>query len=73
MFAAAGLVIVNKTDLLPYVPFDIEKCRAHLRSLNPGAEIVPMSAMTGEGSARWYGWLRCHASQANRVRPVDKT
>lgn len=57
MFAAAGLVIVNKTDLLPYVDFDLETCCSYVRSLNPDAEILPMSATSGDGTARWYEWI----------------
>ena len=65
MFAAAGLVIVNKTDLLPYVNFDLETCSAYVRSLNPGADILPMSATTGEGSAAWYEWIDVRANSAH--------
>jgi hydrogenase nickel incorporation protein HypB len=57
MFAAAGLVIINKIDLLPYVDFDLETCCGYIRSLNPGAEILPVSATTGDGSARWRDWI----------------
>jgi hydrogenase nickel incorporation protein HypB len=57
MFAAAGLVIVNKTDLLPYVDFDLDKFREYAHSVNPGVEILPMSVTTGDGIARWYDWL----------------
>jgi hydrogenase nickel incorporation protein HypB len=65
MFAAAGLVIVNKTDLLPYVNFDLETCCAYVRSLNPGADILPMSATTGDGSAPWYEWIDVRANSAH--------
>jgi hydrogenase nickel incorporation protein HypB len=57
MFAAAELVVVNKTDLLPYVDFDLEKCREYAHSVNPGVEILPMSVTSGDGVARWYEWL----------------
>ncbi len=57
MFAAAGLVIINKIDLLPYVDFDLESCCGYIRSLNPRTEILPMSATTGDGSAEWYAWI----------------
>ncbi|WP_330255856.1 hydrogenase nickel incorporation protein HypB [Nocardia sp. NBC_00565] len=57
MFAAAGLVIVNKTDLLPYVDFDVDEFREYARSINPGVEILPMSVTTGDGMAHWYHWL----------------
>jgi hydrogenase nickel incorporation protein HypB len=62
MFAAAGLVIVNKTDLLPYVNFDLEACCEHSRSLNPDAQILPMSATTGDGIADWYAWIAVRAN-----------
>ncbi len=54
MFAAAGLVLVNKMDLLPYVDFDFDVCARHARSVNPNAEILPLSATTGEGLDAWY-------------------
>ncbi|BBY43079.1 hydrogenase nickel incorporation protein HypB [Mycolicibacterium celeriflavum] len=57
MFAAAGLVIFNKIDLLPHVSFDLEKCCGYVRSLNRDTEIVAMSAATGDGSAHWYDWI----------------
>ena len=50
MFATADLVVVNKTDLLPYVDFDLDAFTAYARSLNPGVRVLPLSAKTGEGS-----------------------
>jgi hydrogenase nickel incorporation protein HypB len=57
MFSAADLVIVNKTDLLPYVDFDLEVFGRYARRLNPDARILPLSARTGEQVQAWYGWL----------------
>jgi hydrogenase nickel incorporation protein HypB len=72
MFAAAGLVLVNKIDLLPYVNFDLEKCRADLRSLNRDAKVLPISATTGDGSAAWYEWVDERANADMFERTVDK-
>jgi len=58
MFRAAEIVILNKTDLLPYIKFDMEKCIQFIRQVNPGVRIVPLSATGGEGLNPWYGWLR---------------
>jgi hydrogenase nickel incorporation protein HypB len=58
MFSTADLVLVNKTDLLPYVDFDLDAFAAAVRQLLPQADIVPCSAKTGEGMADWYGWLQ---------------
>jgi hydrogenase nickel incorporation protein HypB len=57
MFAVADLVLVNKIDLLPYVDFDLEACRAHAFRVNPRAELLPLSATTGENVDAWYAWL----------------
>ncbi|MET1019205.1 MAG: hydrogenase nickel incorporation protein HypB [Microterricola sp.] len=57
MFAAADLVVVNKTDLLPYVDFDVDRCEKDARSLNSALEWMPMSARTGDGLDAWYRWL----------------
>jgi hydrogenase nickel incorporation protein HypB len=58
MFAAAGLVLVNKMDLVPYVNFDLETCFGFARSVNPGVEILPVSATSGDGLDAWYDWIR---------------
>jgi hydrogenase nickel incorporation protein HypB len=58
MFAAAGLVLINKIDLVPYVSFNLEACLGFARSVNPGVEILPVSATTGDGLDAWYDWIR---------------
>jgi hydrogenase nickel incorporation protein HypB len=58
MFAAADLVVVNKTDLLPYVDFDVDACASRARSLNPGLRILALSVKTGDGLGGWYSWLQ---------------
>lgn len=77
MFAAASLVVVNKTDLLPYVDFDLDLCAAYARSLNPGVNVLPVSAVSGEGVSGWYDWI-AHLANRQRNGPmspdsVDKT
>jgi len=57
MFAAATLMILNKTDLLPYLRFDVARCIAAARQVNPGIEILQLSATTGEGMDTWLAWL----------------
>jgi len=67
MFAAAGLVLINKTDLLPYVDFDLGICTRHARSINPHLEILPLSATTGEGVDAWYAWINARANDLCRT------
>jgi hydrogenase nickel incorporation protein HypB len=57
MFATADLVLLTKTDLLPYVTFDVARCTAHVRAVNPRADVLPMSVTHGEGLRPWYAWL----------------
>ena len=58
MFHAADIMILNKIDLLPYVQFDVEKCIEYARRVNPGIQVLQVSATTGEGMEDWYQWLR---------------
>lgn len=58
MFHAADVMLLNKTDLLPHLDFDVEKCLEMARRVSPGIKIFRLSARTGEGMAEWYGWLR---------------
>jgi hydrogenase nickel incorporation protein HypB len=58
MFAVADLLVINKTDLLPYVDFDVERCIANARSVRPGIEAIAVSARTGENMDAWYSWIR---------------
>jgi hydrogenase nickel incorporation protein HypB len=58
MFRASTVMILNKIDLLPYVPFDIERCLAYARQVNPALEVLQLSATRGDGLADWYHWLR---------------
>ena len=57
MFAAADVVVVNKTDLLPHVDFDLDRLVEQARSLNPEVTVLPLSVRTGEGLDTWLAWL----------------
>ena len=58
MFHAADVLLLNKTDLLPYVDFDVEKCSDYARRVNPGIKIIQVSATTGKGMDIWYQWIK---------------
>jgi hydrogenase nickel incorporation protein HypB len=58
MFQAAELMIISKIDLAPYVDFDIERCEAMAREVNPDIRSLRLSARTGEALDAWYEWLR---------------
>ncbi|HEX2767696.1 MAG TPA: hydrogenase nickel incorporation protein HypB, partial [Geobacteraceae bacterium] len=58
MFHAADVMLLNKTDLLPHLDFDVAKCREMAKRVNPGITIFEVSAKTGAGMDDWYGWLK---------------
>lgn len=57
MFAAATLMVLNKTDLLPHLDFDVPKCIEYAQRVNPGIEVLLVSAKTGAGLDAWVEWL----------------
>jgi hydrogenase nickel incorporation protein HypB len=58
MFRRADLILVSKTDLLPYVDFDSKRHGADVRKVSPHALMLQLSAATGAGTQEWYAWLR---------------
>jgi hydrogenase nickel incorporation protein HypB len=58
MFRSCELVVVNKMDLLPYLGFDMDAFLGNLRKVNPLAEVIHVSARTGDGVDAWCDWLR---------------
>ncbi|NQV49114.1 MAG: hydrogenase nickel incorporation protein HypB [Candidatus Marinimicrobia bacterium] len=61
MFDAADICIINKIDLLPYVQFDVEKCKEYALQVNHQLQFFELSATTGEGMEAWYQWLKDQA------------
>ncbi len=64
MFRTADLVLISKADLLAHVEFDVAACMSHIHRLQPRADVLTVSAKTGEGLRAWYGWLRGRSSAA---------
>ena len=58
MFHASELMILNKTDLLPYLDFDVERCIEYAKRVNPDIKIIQLSAKSGEGMDQWIDWIR---------------
>jgi hydrogenase nickel incorporation protein HypB len=56
-FHHADLVLLTKTDLLPYVPFDLALARENASRVQPEIEILELSCTSGEGLDRWYAWI----------------
>lgn len=71
MFAAARLMLLNKTDLLPHVDFDVEQCLDYARRVNPDLQILQLSARTGNGLEAWLDWVR-QGQQAVLAQQVNR-
>lgn len=61
MFRVARYAVLNKVDLLPWVPFDVDRAVAFARQVNPDLEFFFTSALTGQGMGGWCDFLRSHA------------
>jgi hydrogenase nickel incorporation protein HypB len=57
MYRGMQVLIINKIDLLPYVPFDMEYFQRGVEVLNPGVVTFALSSLTGEGVDAWTDWL----------------
>ena len=61
MFRAATLMLLNKCDLLPYLSFKVDAAIEFARRVNPGIEVIQVSATTGQGMDEWLKWLEVGA------------
>ena len=57
MYQGVDVLIINKIDLLPYIPFNMEFFRKGVEILNPNLTTFPISCQTGEGVENWMHWL----------------
>jgi hydrogenase nickel incorporation protein HypB len=63
MFREADCVLITKTDLLPYLPVEVERIEAHIRQVNPRCTVLRVSATSGEGLADWHRWVQDQLAQ----------
>ena len=57
MFQTSHLCLINKSDLLPYLDFDLEKFKEYALRINKDLQFITLSAKTGEGLQEWIDWL----------------
>ncbi|MDH4061839.1 MAG: hydrogenase nickel incorporation protein HypB [Aquincola sp.] len=73
MFAAAKLMVLTKSDLLPHVDFDVAHCIAYARRVNPAIEVLLLSAKSGQGMDAWLDWLQGEVGEpAAAVVPASR-
>lgn len=56
-FRTSGVLVITKTDLLPYVPFDVEQAEIDARRIQPALNVFPLSALAGDGVLNWCSYL----------------
>jgi hydrogenase nickel incorporation protein HypB len=70
IFRKSEALIINKTDLLPYTSFDINRVKENARSVNPYLTFFDLSCTTGKGMAEWIGWLKDGLTAKNNKLPA---
>jgi hydrogenase nickel incorporation protein HypB len=63
IYRGLDVLIINKIDLLPYVPFKMDYFRQGVEMLNPGVSTFAVSCATGEGISAWTGWIMNRVQQ----------
>lgn len=67
MFKVCDVLLINKTDVLPYFNFDIEECKKRALRLNPDMKIFTISSLHGEGIKEWTNYLRQEVSEFKKM------
>lgn len=70
IFATSDIVLMNKTDLLPHLDFDMDQAVANVRRVSSRSKVLPVSARTGEGLQAWIDWLTDAQATAIAGQPV---
>ncbi len=60
IYTLATAMILTKTDLLPWLKFDMEQCLRYTHKIHPGLPVFPLSCYTGEGMEEWFHWVINH-------------
>ncbi|MCF0259303.1 MAG: hydrogenase nickel incorporation protein HypB [Erysipelotrichaceae bacterium] len=66
MFQKSDLLVINKVDVLPYFDFDMNRFKASVQILNPGMQILEVSAKTGQGIEELANWIKTKFSSVTR-------
>jgi hydrogenase nickel incorporation protein HypB len=70
IFFKAELLVITKTDLLPYVPFNMALAEENARRVHPNMEIIRTSCAKGDGLHVWLAWLERKRASAAKAQPL---
>jgi hydrogenase nickel incorporation protein HypB len=75
MFRAAGLMLLNKCDLLPHLSFDADLAIEYAHRINPKLRVIRISATSGEGMDEWLAWIaeNCHGWNDAKPRAESRS
>ena len=68
MFSVSDLMLISKTDLLPYLDFNVDQAIDYAKRVNPNLEIILLSAKSGEGMEAWINWISSKRSYKQEVQ-----
>ena len=65
MFLTTDIMLVTKTDLLPYVPFSVEAVIKDAKEVNSNIQTFSLSSLKGDGMEEWCSWLTKKVAEKN--------
>ena len=68
MFRQCQAALLNKTDLLPYLDYDLQQARDYIDQVHPGMPVFEISAKSGEGFDPWIAWLKQQISGRKKAQ-----
>ena len=57
LLLTSQVLLINKTDLIPYLDFSLDRCIELTKKVNPAITVFPVSAKTGEGVSEFFNWI----------------
>jgi hydrogenase nickel incorporation protein HypB len=69
MYRGVDALVINKIDLLPYIPFKMDTFQRGVEALNPGVLTITLSCQTGEGFDIWIDWLSTQVKEFEEKQP----
>jgi hydrogenase nickel incorporation protein HypB len=70
IFFKSKLLILNKTDLLPYVPFHVDAAIENALKVHPGMDVIKVCCLHGRGLHEWFEWLERRRTMVRAEEPV---
>lgn len=67
MYRGVNTLVINKIDLLPYVPFNMDFFQRGVETLNPGLKTFALSCRTGEGLDAWLDWIKAEIKAYRKI------